>query len=255
MKAPVKDSQGAVIGVQIIFWDVSERWIAEEGLRASEMRYRTLYDSSRDAIMILDPARGFTCGNPAALELFGCRTEQEFTSLAPTDLSPLDQPDGQKSAQKAREMISLALERGSNFFEWKHRRLDGVEFYATVLLTRMELEGRQLLQATVRDVTEQRLAAEALRAAKEAAEAASLAKSDFGTDEPRDPDTDERDYRLDRVGPGHPSGAVAARVPDDGSRRLGFVAGDHQRHSRFLEDRGGQAGTVSRSVPAARSRR
>ena len=80
---------------------------------------------------------------------------------------------------KARQMIETAMQQGAHFFEWRHRRIDGAEFPATVLLARMELEGRRLLQATVRDITEEKRAAEALRAAKDAAEAASRAKSTF----------------------------------------------------------------------------
>jgi len=179
MKAPVRDSRDKTIGIQVIFWDVTESRKAELALRTSEMKYRTLYDSSRDAIMVLSPGEGFLSGNPSAVELFGCEDEAEFTSCSPIDLSPEFQPDGQPSAVKVREVMALAMEKGSHFFEWKHCRVDGSEFYATVLLTRMQLEGKTLLQATVRDVTDQRLAAEALRAAKEAAEAASRAKSDF----------------------------------------------------------------------------
>ncbi len=143
------------------------------------MKYRTLYDSSRDAIMVLKPAVGFASGNPAAIELFGCRDEAEFTSYTPASLSPERQPDGRLSSEKALEMIAKALESGSFSFDWTHRRVDGSEFFATVLLTRVNLLGEALLQATVRDVTEQRLAAQALQAAKDAAEAANRAKSDF----------------------------------------------------------------------------
>jgi signal transduction histidine kinase/DNA-binding response OmpR family regulator len=75
--------------------------------------------------------------------------------------------------------MAMAMAEGSHFFEWKHKRIDGSEFHATVLLTRLELEGKQLLQATVRDISEEKRAAEALQAAKEAAEAANRAKSDF----------------------------------------------------------------------------
>ncbi len=179
MKAPVRDAAGQIAGVQVIFWDVTKGRQAELALRTSEARYRTLYNSSRDAIMILSPERGFISGNPSAIELFGCADEAEFTACSPVDLSPEFQPDGEPSAVKAREMITTAVEQGSCFFDWKHRRIDGSEFYATVLLTGIDLEGKRLVQATVRDVTDQKMAAEALHAAKEAAEAASHAKSDF----------------------------------------------------------------------------
>ncbi len=152
---------------------------AHETLRTSETKYRTLHDSSRDAIVMVTPGGNFLSGNPAAVALFGCRDEDELTSLAPADLSPERQPDGELSAVKAQRMMALAVERGSHFFEWIHKQRTGREFYASVLLTRMELEGRTMLQATIRDITEEKRAEEALRAAKDAAEAASRAKSTF----------------------------------------------------------------------------
>ncbi len=179
LKSPIRQAGGEIVGVQVIFWDVTAEKLAQEALRTSEMRYRTLYDSSRDAITVLTPDTGFLSGNPSAVALFGCRDEAEFTRCSPADLSPELQPDGTPSATKAQEMMAIAMRDGSHFFEWTHRRIDGREFPATVLLTRMELEGQVLLQSTVRDITEQSVAAEALRAAKDAAEAASRAKSDF----------------------------------------------------------------------------
>jgi PAS domain S-box-containing protein len=160
-------------------WGLTGREVVSEALRKSEAKYCTLYNSSRDAIMILTPEQGFLSGNPATIALFGCRDEEEFASLSPAALSPERQPDGLSSAVKAQQMMALALQHGSHFFEWTHRRVDGSEFPASVLLTRMELEGRTFLQATVRDITAEKRAAEALRAAKEAAEAASRAKSTF----------------------------------------------------------------------------
>ena len=178
-KMPLYDPEGRMAGTFGISRDTTRQRQAEEALRASELRYRTLYDSSRDAIMVLDPARGFLGGNAAAIELFGCRDEAHFKSFNPAQLSPLVQPNGATSGEEAQRMIETALREGSHYFRWQHRRIDGTEFPATVLLTRMELEGRALLQATVRDVTEEQRAAQALLAARDAAEAASRAKSTF----------------------------------------------------------------------------
>jgi len=178
-KMPLYDDSGRIVGTFGISRDITAQKRAEEALRTSETKYRTLYDSSRDAIMMVTPEKGFVSGNPAAVALFGCRDEAEFTSLTPADLSPEFQPDQTLSSVKAQQIMAMALEQGSHFFEWSHKRRDGREFPASVLLTRMELEGRTVLQATVRDITVEKQAAEALVAAKEAAEAASRAKSTF----------------------------------------------------------------------------
>ncbi len=178
-KMPLYDEAGSIVGTFGVSRDITAQKQAAEALKTSEVKYRTLYDASRDAIMLVTPDEGFFSGNPAAIELFGCADEEQFVTCHPADLSPEYQPDGVKSLEKAGQMMGTAIENGSHFFEWAHQRIDGTEFPATVLLTRMELEGQTVLQATVRDVTSQKQTAEALQAAKEAAEAASRAKSDF----------------------------------------------------------------------------
>ena len=64
-------------------------------------------------------------------------------------------------------MIETAMREGSHFFEWTHKRIDGEEFPATVLLTRMEQAGKVILQATVRDITEHKRAEEEMRNSEE----------------------------------------------------------------------------------------
>jgi len=150
--------------------EVVERKQAEQLLRRSEAKHRILFESSRDAIMTLaPPSWKFTSGNPATLEMFATRDEAEFVSLGPWELSPEFQPDGRPSGEKAKEMIEAAMKEGSNFFEWQHQRLHGEEFPATVLLTRVELDGQVFLQATVRDFCEQKQAQEKLRAISDSA--------------------------------------------------------------------------------------
>ncbi len=172
-------NDNVVTGFHCIVRDISERKRMEEAIRESKEKYETLYESSRDAIMLLTLEDGFFAGNPATVDLFNCRDEKEFILKTPPDLSPKYQPDGLLSTVKARQMMEIALEKGSHYFEWTHRRMDDSEFYAMVLLNRIELQGRKVLQATVRDISERKRVVEELRRAKEAAEVANRAKSEF----------------------------------------------------------------------------
>ena len=137
---------------------------SEEALRDREERFRVLFESSHDAIMTLEPpAWKFTSGNPATVAMFQAKNAEAFTAFGPGDLSPERQPDGHASADKAQTMIATAMREGSCFFEWTHKRLDGTTFPATILLTRMEVAGKTILQATVRDITVQKRAEDRLR--------------------------------------------------------------------------------------------
>ncbi|HRZ34055.1 MAG TPA: CHASE domain-containing protein [Candidatus Moranbacteria bacterium] len=132
-------------------------------LKNSEERYRALFTESKDAMMTIIPGKGFLSGNWATVKLFGCRDEKDFMSKTPADLSPEYQPDGAKSIDKSREMMQLALENGSHLFEWTHKRKDGTEFPATVLLSKVEKGEKTFLQATVRDITIQKKAEEEIK--------------------------------------------------------------------------------------------
>jgi PAS domain S-box-containing protein len=130
---------------------------AKKDVRESEEKYRTLFESSSDAIMTLAPPTwNFTNGNPATIKMFKAKDEAEFNSEGPWELSPKHQSDGQLSSVKAKKMIMKAMKTGPNFFEWTHKRFNGEEFPATVLLTKVKLGGKEFLQATVRDISEQK---------------------------------------------------------------------------------------------------
>ncbi|HEY3323029.1 MAG TPA: PAS domain S-box protein [Planctomycetota bacterium] len=148
---------GIWVGARRLLRSERDRASVEQELRASEANYRGLFDSSRDAIMTLEPPLWkFASGNPATVAMFGAMDEEHFVTMGPWELSTAQQPDGSASSEKAKEMIEIAMREGSHFFEWTHRRINGEAFPATVLLSRMEANGRTFLQATVRDITEQK---------------------------------------------------------------------------------------------------
>jgi PAS domain S-box-containing protein len=177
--SPVRDASGEIVGASKIMRDLSERRQAGEALRRSETKFRTLYDTTSDAIMLLGEKGFFDC-NPATLAVYGCATREEFLSKHPADLSPPTQPDGTDSRTLANRQIATAMEKGSHQFEWMHKRADtGEVFPADVLLSAMELDGKRVLQATVRDLTERKQAEEAVSRAQEIQRAIFDSTSDF----------------------------------------------------------------------------
>ena len=134
----------------------------ERLLKESQIKYQAVFSQSNDAMMLYNEA-GFIDCNEATLNMFGCKKREEFLGHHPAELSPPLQPSGIASEQLAPEKIATAKQTGKNFFEWTHRRLNGEEFPAEVLLTPINLGEQEILQATIRDITERKNSEEELR--------------------------------------------------------------------------------------------
>jgi PAS domain S-box-containing protein len=155
------DAAGAPLLVTGTIADITNRKLAELALRESEHRYRTLFESGRDAIFILKDDVVADCNNKT-LEIFQYSRHQ-FIGLSPQQFSPSMQPDGRTFAEHGKGHIDKALLGHPQQFEWMHSRQDGTLFHADVRLGSIELSGETCLQCVVRDITERKKTESALR--------------------------------------------------------------------------------------------
>ena len=169
--SPVHDGEGKITHFVAVKEDITEQ-------RAARQRFRVLFEQSSDAHLIFDENGIVECNN-AAVEMLGCKDRQDLLSHHPVEFSPEFQPDGSSSIEKSMEMDAIARTQGFHRFDWIHRKLDGEEFPVEVTLTLITLEERPAILGVWHDLTERKRVEEALREAREAADAANLAKSTF----------------------------------------------------------------------------
>jgi PAS domain S-box-containing protein len=160
--SPLYDATGTITGAIQVIRDVTENKRAEKALKESEEQYRSLFESSHEALLLLENTRFKKC-NSKAVALFGCTKMKEITGRSLIDFSPVVQPDRAGSEQKFQEKISEALGDSTQVFDWEFTRLDGNPVHSEVTLNRVIIGGKTLLQAIVRDVSERKRAEDALK--------------------------------------------------------------------------------------------
>lgn len=154
----------------------SARQRAELSLLDSEALYHSLVENLPVCVLRKDLAGRFTFANRAYCE-FTARDPQEILGKTDYDLSPFE------IARKFHEDDQIVIETGRQIRFVEMNKTDDRTFWVEVIKTPVvDARGRIVgAQALFWDVTERQLAVEALKQAKEAAEAASVAKSQFLT--------------------------------------------------------------------------
>ena len=148
-------------GIQVWIKDIMERKLAEETLRESEEKYRSLFEESRDAIIFTNQQGRLIDANPAALELFGFKGEKiwkmNFQKLY------VNPGEGDRFEKKMKEKGSV------QGFETKLHGKGGAEMDCILdVVCRRSDDGSVLeYQGIVRDISEATRAQEALEASQE----------------------------------------------------------------------------------------
>lgn len=160
---PLRAEDGSISAVCSVVVDISERKGAEEALRVSESRYRTMIEHAPEAIVVLDlDKNAFAEANRNAEILYGY-TREELLHLNPVELSPPFQPDGRPSEEAARDFVQAAINGETPTFEWMHRNSTGKEIPCEIRLVRMPSPHGRLVRGSVTDIRDRKRAEEALR--------------------------------------------------------------------------------------------
>ncbi len=180
IKTPLLDAKGNVVGVQILFWDVTARERALNEMRRSEARKQAIFEASMDCILFTDESLRIIEFNRAAETTFGYpRREVIGKNLIDLFIPAELRERQQANVERYRGVGELGSMLGRRL-ETSMLRKSGESFAVEMAMQPIPLpDGSTGFAAFVRDITAVKRAAEQLVEAKEAAESANRAKSAF----------------------------------------------------------------------------
>ncbi|MCL0037324.1 PAS domain S-box protein, partial [Dehalococcoidia bacterium] len=152
--SPVNDSEGRTTAVTVVSKDITERKLAEEALRESEEKYRSLIDQSQDVIYLFYEGK-FELINRRFEELFGYTLEE------------VNAPDFQFMNLVAPRSRALVEERAEKVYrgeavppqyEFTALTRDGAELEVETSVSYIEYKEGIAVQGIVRDITQRKQA-------------------------------------------------------------------------------------------------
>jgi PAS domain S-box-containing protein len=175
-KSVFRSASGAPAGIVAVIMDISERKCSERALAASESKYRALLVSMGDGFASVDGQNRIVESNPAFQDMLGY-SQEELRRITVRDLSPEDGadllPDRSPPSEEDVPVSGVYFKR--------YRRKDGTFFPVSLRRSRYPAQAGNDCRYFViaRDMTVLAAYENDLRAAKDTAETASRAKSDF----------------------------------------------------------------------------
>ena len=131
-----------------------------ETLEENESKYRTLFESANEGIMVISD-RIEEC-NDQVSRLLGY-DKSEMIGRRIVDFTPERQPHGDRSSEMERDRFELARQGKPQYFLWRSKRKDGEEIDLDVMLKAARVGNRTVVLTTLLDITDRRRAEIELR--------------------------------------------------------------------------------------------
>ncbi len=158
-KIPLKDKKGEIYGIIGFSFDISELKKALSELKESEQRYKAQFEEAFDAIFLADPETGiiFDC-NKAATEL----VRRDKSDIIGKHQKTIHPPERIKIGFSETFTKHLHKKRGQ-VLEARVITKNGDLKDVAITSSLIEIKGKTLMQGIFRDITQQKLAEEALK--------------------------------------------------------------------------------------------
>jgi len=161
---PVEVSSSPIVngdkveGFLLVVRDIRDRLRAEQDLRESEEKFRSLVDQAAEMFFLHDLEGDIVEVNRAAIETTGySRDELENLNIFDID------PEARERDIKFDYFQSLTPQDEPVTFESTHKRKDGSVYLAEVTISKVVLRNGEFILALARDITEQKEAREKLK--------------------------------------------------------------------------------------------
>ena len=157
----IKDSSNKTLFIEGYISDITERKLAQQQIESREARYRLLFNSLNEAVFVHpwkeSAFQTFIEVNDIAIQRYGY-TREEFLNLSPPNLSGKGEWDIVELDRIRESLKNFGRVR----FETEHITKTGKVFPVVINANVIEINGKYFIQSIVRDVSEQKIAAEKL---------------------------------------------------------------------------------------------
>ncbi|MBD2043690.1 PAS domain S-box protein [Microcoleus sp. FACHB-672] len=158
----IRDESERYFGHLYLFEDVTERYRAEEALRASQARLSGVLDIADEAIISVDSSQRITLFNQGAERIFGYTAEEMLDQTLDRLLPERFAASHHRHIEQFGKITNPARKMGKRG-EIAGCRKDGTEFPAEALISQLELAGEKVFTVFLRDISDSKRAEAALQ--------------------------------------------------------------------------------------------